>query len=117
MLRTLHDLSPICGRSLTWVVSNPQVGKLLIFKSGAVKLQMGEVLLDVSLGSSCGFRQDLAATNVVGGAAPTGHFLQLGKVESRLVCSPDISQLLKYGFPSFWCMPPVYGLPLITPKY
>ena len=69
------------------------MGKLLVFESGAVKLQMGEVLLDVSLGSVCGFRQDVAATSTAG--AGPGHFLQLGKLEARLVASPDIGQLLK----------------------
>ena len=68
------------------------MGKLLVFESGAVKLQMGEVLLDVSLGSSCGFRQDVAAT-----CTASGQFLQLGKLEARLVASPDIGQLLKCG--------------------
>ena len=76
-------------------MARPQVGKLLIFRSGAVKLQMGEVLLDVSLGSKCGFRQDVAATHNTN--ATSGHFLQLGKLEARLVASPDIRQLLKYA--------------------
>jgi hypothetical protein len=34
-----------------------KVGKLLVFESGKVKMQIGEVLLDVQPGVPCGFRQ------------------------------------------------------------
>lgn len=34
-----------------------KIGKLLVFESGKVKMQIGEVLLDVQPGVPCGFRQ------------------------------------------------------------
>lgn len=67
-----------------------QVGKLLVFKSGAVKLRMGDVLLDVAPGAPCQFRQDVAAFN-----SNAGHAVILGQVTQRAVCSPNIEQLLR----------------------
>lgn len=67
-----------------------QVGKLLVFESGAVKLQMGDVLLDVAAGTPCQFRQDVAAVNV-----NHGQFVFLGDVAQRVVCSPNIDQLIR----------------------
>lgn len=67
-----------------------QIGKLLVFESGAVKLQMGEVLLDVTAGTPCQFRQEVAAVN-----AKDAHFIFLGDIAQRIVCSPNIGQLIK----------------------
>lgn len=67
------------------------MGKLLVFESGAVKLQMGDVLLDVAAGTPCQFRQDVAAVNV-----NHGQFVFLGDVAQRVVCSPNIDQLVRY---------------------
>ncbi|XWS60112.1 hypothetical protein CRYUN_Cryun07bG0006500 [Craigia yunnanensis] len=39
------------------------MGKMLVYKSGAVKLKLGETLYDVSPGSDCAFAQDVAALN------------------------------------------------------
>ena len=71
-----------------------------MFESGAVKLQMGDVLLDVAPGNPSAVRQEVAAvtypTDEPAGvsSAAEGTFLQLGKLEGRLVCSPDLDQLL-----------------------
>ena len=62
-----------------------------MFESGAVKLQMGDVLLDVAAGTPCQFRQDVAAVNV-----NHGQFVFLGDVAQRVVCSPNIDQLIRY---------------------
>lgn len=67
------------------------MGKLLVFESGAVKLQMGDVLLDVAAGTPCQFRQDVAAVNV-----NHGQFVFLGDVAQRVVCSPNIDQLIRF---------------------
>jgi DNA-directed RNA polymerase III subunit RPC4 len=66
-----------------------QIGKLLVFKSGRVKLQMGPCLLDVSAGMPCVTRQDIAAINKT-----TGHLIQLGPVTQRVVVCPDVWQLM-----------------------
>lgn len=62
-----------------------------MFESGAVKLQMGDVLLDVAAGTPCQFRQDVAAINV-----NHGQFVFLGDVAQRAVCSPNIDQLIRF---------------------
>ncbi|KAK9828570.1 hypothetical protein WJX72_000813 [[Myrmecia] bisecta] len=66
-----------------------KIGKLLVFESGKVKMQIGEVLLDVSEGMPCHFRQDVAVIN-----SQAGHCVFLGDVAQRVVCSPDVEQLL-----------------------
>ena len=66
------------------------MGKLLVFESGAVKLQMGDVLLDVAAGTPCQFRQEVASIN-----AREGHFVFLGDVAQRVVCSPNVEQLIR----------------------
>ena len=66
------------------------MGKLLVFESGTVKLQMGDVLLDVAAGTPCQFRQEVASIN-----AREGHFVFLGDVVQRVVCSPNVEQLIR----------------------
>ena len=68
-----------------------QLGKLLVFESGKVKLQLGGVLMDVSLGSQCMSAQHLMAVNVEGKSA-----MIVGEVAHRAVCTPDMDQLLGY---------------------
>ena len=68
------------------------MGKLLVFESGAVKLQMGDVVLDVAAGTPCQFRQEIASVN-----AREGHFVFLGDVSQRVVCSPNVEQLIRCG--------------------
>ncbi|XP_022141051.1 DNA-directed RNA polymerase III subunit RPC4-like isoform X2 [Momordica charantia] len=65
------------------------MGKLLIYKSGAVKLRLGETLYDVSSGSNCSFLQHVVAINT-----EEGHCCDLGDVGKRVVVTPDISSLL-----------------------
>ena len=61
-----------------------------MFESGAVKLQMGDVVLDVAAGTPCQFRQEVASVN-----AREGHFVFLGDVSQRVVCSPNVEQLIR----------------------
>ncbi|KAK9798492.1 hypothetical protein WJX73_000739 [Symbiochloris irregularis] len=66
-----------------------RVGKLLVFESGAVKLQLGDVLLDVSAASLGQCRQEVAMVN-----AQQNSFTVLGAVTHSAVCTPDLEQLL-----------------------
>ncbi|KAA6423012.1 MAG: DNA binding [Trebouxia sp. A1-2] len=84
----LRSLSQPMASSLDQLPSG-KVGKLLVFESGAVKLQMGDVLLDVAAGTPCQFRQEVASIN-----AREGHFVFLGDVAQRVVCSPNVEQLI-----------------------
>ncbi|XP_076010463.1 DNA-directed RNA polymerase III subunit RPC4 [Genypterus blacodes] len=68
------------------------VGKMLVRKSGRVQLILGQVTLDVSLGASCAFLQELVA---VGTEGRTGDMSVLGHVKHKMVCSPDFEALLE----------------------
>eukprot|EP00897_Mesotaenium_endlicherianum_P006644 jgi/Mesen1/6007/ME000306S05283 len=69
-----------------------RMGTLRVYESGAVKLQLGSVLLDVNPGAKCIFHQELAAIN---NTAATCHFL--GDVRQRAVLTPDVISLLGEG--------------------
>ncbi|XP_067462431.1 DNA-directed RNA polymerase III subunit RPC4 isoform X2 [Thunnus thynnus] len=68
------------------------VGKMLVRKSGRVQLILGQVTLDVSLGASCSFLQELVS---IGTEGRTGDLTVLGNVKHKMVCSPDFEALLE----------------------
>ncbi|KAM3925518.1 DNA-directed RNA polymerase III subunit RPC4 isoform 1-T1 [Leptodactylus fuscus] len=74
-------------------LSEGQIGKMVIRKSGRVQLVLGKVTLDVTMGTSCSFLQELAAISV--GEARRGEMMVLGHVQHKLVCSPDFDSLLE----------------------
>ncbi|GMH18280.1 hypothetical protein Nepgr_020121 [Nepenthes gracilis] len=71
------------------------VGKMLVYKSGAVKLKLGEILFDVSPGSDCTFAQDVVAIN-----PKDHHFCAIGQLEKRAIVTPDVNFLLDGNFGS-----------------
>ncbi|XP_051897038.1 DNA-directed RNA polymerase III subunit RPC4 [Pristis pectinata] len=70
-----------------------QIGKLLIRKSGRVQLVLGQVTLDVTMGTTCSFLQELVSIGI--GENRTGEMTVLGHVKHKLVCSPDFEALLE----------------------
>ena len=54
-----------------------------------MRLALGDVLLDVGLGTEAGFRQDLALVS-----AQDGECTFLGGVHTRAVACPDVAHLL-----------------------
>lgn len=62
------------------------MGKMLVYKSGAIKLKLGDILYDVSAGSSCIFAQDVAAINTV-----DKECCFLGEIGKRAIVTPDQS--------------------------
>ncbi|XP_047448069.1 DNA-directed RNA polymerase III subunit RPC4 [Mugil cephalus] len=68
------------------------LGKMLVRKSGRIQLILGQVTLDVSLGTSCSFLQELVSVNTEG---RTGNLTVLGNVKHKMVCSPDFEALLE----------------------
>lgn len=68
------------------------VGKMLVRKSGRVQLLLGQVTLDVSLGASCSFLQELVS---IGTEGRTGDLTVLGNIKHKMVCSPDFEALLE----------------------
>lgn len=69
-----------------------QLGKLLVFRSGKMKLQMGGVLMDVAPGSSCQAVQQCLCLNT---AAQTA--MKLAEIGHRVVVTPSMDQLLRSG--------------------
>ncbi|XP_006399413.2 uncharacterized protein LOC18019452 isoform X2 [Eutrema salsugineum] len=66
------------------------MGKLLIYKSGAVKMKLGEVLYDVSPGLKSEFAQDVMVVNV-----DEKNCCLVGDVYKHAVLTPDIDSILK----------------------
>ncbi|XP_021721739.1 uncharacterized protein LOC110689298 [Chenopodium quinoa] len=65
------------------------MGKLLVYKSGAVKLKLGETLYDVSAGSDCSFAQDVVAFN-----PKEKECCSIGNLDKRAIVSLDAEYLL-----------------------
>ncbi|XP_021752441.1 uncharacterized protein LOC110717950 [Chenopodium quinoa] len=65
------------------------MGKLLVYKSGAVKLKLGETLYDVSPGSDCSFAQDVVAFN-----PKEKECCSIGNLDKRAIVSLDAEYLL-----------------------
>lgn len=74
-------------------VSEGQIGKLVVRKSGKVQLALGKVTLDVTLGTSSSFLQELVSVSV--GEGRRGEMMVLGHIQHKLVCSPDFESLLE----------------------
>ncbi|CAA0836695.1 RNA polymerase III RPC4 [Striga hermonthica] len=65
------------------------MGKMLVYKSGAVKLKLGDVLYDVSPGSDCSFAQRVMTINTA-----NHECCELGELSKRAVVTPDIDSLM-----------------------
>ncbi|KAI9100477.1 RNA polymerase III RPC4-domain-containing protein [Phlyctochytrium arcticum] len=72
-----------------------QVGRMLIYKSGKIKLDIGGILFDVTPSPEASYVQSVVA--VQGDIAPSCYML--GDVSKRFVCSPDIESLLASNDP------------------
>ncbi|XP_077162801.1 DNA-directed RNA polymerase III subunit RPC4 [Paroedura picta] len=75
-------------------LSEGQVGKLMIRKSGKVQLVLGRVTLDVTTGTPCSFLQELVSVGI--GDNRSGEMIVLGHVKHKLVCAPDFESLLEH---------------------
>ncbi|KAF8715402.1 hypothetical protein HU200_027046 [Digitaria exilis] len=65
------------------------MGKILVYKSGKVKMKIGDTLYDVSSGSNCKFVQEVAAMNT-----REKHCCTVGEISKRAVITPNIDSLL-----------------------
>ncbi|KAG2651194.1 hypothetical protein PVAP13_1NG251400, partial [Panicum virgatum] len=65
------------------------MGKLLVFKSGKVKMRLGDLLFDVSAGSNCIFPQEVVAINT-----REKHCCGIGEIGKLATITPDINSLL-----------------------
>ncbi|KAK6132211.1 hypothetical protein DH2020_034031 [Rehmannia glutinosa] len=65
------------------------IGKMLVYKSGDVKLKLGDVLCDVSPGCACIVSRHVMAMNT-----DDRHCSYLGDVNQRAVVTPEVDSLL-----------------------
>eukprot|EP01018_Ginkgo_biloba_P031813 Gb_08322 [translate_table: standard] len=77
------------GSSILKDIPTGFMGKLLVYESGAVKMQLGDILFDAVPGADCIFAQDVAAVNSV-----TKHCCFLGEMNKRVILVPDVDSLL-----------------------
>ncbi|GJJ77762.1 DNA-directed RNA polymerase III subunit RPC4 [Entomortierella parvispora] len=66
-----------------------KIGRLLIYKSGKVKMKVGDIVMDVSSGSECSFLQDVVVVD-----SNNKQAFVMGSVQKRMVCVPNLTQLL-----------------------
>lgn len=66
------------------------MGKMLVYRSGAVKLKLGDTLYDVSSGLDCVFAQDVVAIN-----RAEKHFCVVGELNKRAILTPDVDSVLE----------------------
>lgn len=77
------------GSAALRTVPEGLVGRLVVHKSGRVRLILGDTALNVSMGTSCGFLQELVCVY------PEERRLTiLGQLSHRLVCAPDVDSAL-----------------------
>ncbi|KAK4757895.1 hypothetical protein SAY87_019196 [Trapa incisa] len=65
------------------------MGKMLVYRSGAIKLKLGDNLYDVSAGSSCVFAQEVVAMNTA-----EKHCSSVGELTKRVIITPDVDSIL-----------------------
>ncbi|KAL0479561.1 hypothetical protein AKO1_007784 [Acrasis kona] len=71
------------------VVPSGYIGEMFVYKSGKIKLKLGDVLLDVSPGTEFSFEEKLVHISTTDKKC---HLL--GNLKSHLTCTPDIDYLL-----------------------
>lgn len=71
-----------------------QVGKLIRYKSGKIKLLLGESYFDLNMGMETGFLQDLMSINT-NREERSGNMINLGAIQAKLTATPDWEFMLK----------------------
>ncbi|KAJ8420780.1 hypothetical protein Cgig2_022646 [Carnegiea gigantea] len=65
------------------------MGKMVVYKSGAVKLKLGDTLYDVNPGSDCIFSQDVVTINT-----KEKNCCAVGELQKRAILTPDVDSIL-----------------------
>ncbi|KAL6840063.1 hypothetical protein ACP4OV_029873 [Aristida adscensionis] len=66
------------------------LGKMLVYKSGKIKMKLGDVMFDVNPGAECSMVQHAVALNT-----REKHCCMLGEIENRhVIVTPDVDSLL-----------------------
>ncbi|KAI7725159.1 hypothetical protein M8C21_013905, partial [Ambrosia artemisiifolia] len=69
---------------------NGRIGKMLVYKSGAIKLKLGDTIFNVSSGTPSGSDRSAAIMNT-----KSKDCCVLGKVNKRAIVTPDLNSLLE----------------------
>lgn len=86
------------------------VGKLQVLKSGRTRLLLGSVALTLEMGTLLSFHQDLACLRLPEETG-SGDMTILGQVPHKLICLPDMEELLSAYSKLLWG---ALGLPQIS---
>lgn len=72
---------------------NGEIGKLIIYKSGKMKMKFGNILLDVSQGMQSSFLENVMVVDHE--SEETKKAIELGHIVQKFVCAPNMDALLK----------------------
>lgn len=70
-----------------------QIGKLIVYKSGKMKMQFGNILLDVNQGMQSSFLENIMVVDHE--SEETKKAIELGHIVQKFVCAPNMDALLK----------------------
>jgi hypothetical protein len=70
-----------------------QIGKLIIYKSGKMKMKLGNILLDVNQGMQSSFLENIMVVDHE--SEETKKAIELGHIVQKFVCAPNMDALLK----------------------
>lgn len=70
-----------------------QIGKLVIYKSGKMKMKFGNILLDVNQGMQSSFLENIMVVDHE--SEETKKAIELGHIVQKFVCAPNMDALLK----------------------
>lgn len=71
-----------------------KIGKLLRYKSGKVKMVLGNTFFDVNMGIEAGFLQDVMSINT-NREERSGNMINLGPIQAKLTVTPDWEHLME----------------------
>uniref|UniRef100_A0A6E8VJ86 DNA-directed RNA polymerase III subunit RPC4 n=1 Tax=Anopheles coluzzii TaxID=1518534 RepID=A0A6E8VJ86_ANOCL len=70
------------------------IGKIIRYRSGKVKLKLGEIMFDISVGMDTGFLQELVSINT-NSVERNGNIINISTINTKLNASPDWEYLFK----------------------
>lgn len=69
-----------------------QIGKIQLYKSGKVKLLIGDTHYDLSIGSLSNYRQDVISIST-NQEEHIGTMIHLGEIQTKLIATPNWENL------------------------
>lgn len=70
-----------------------QVGSLVVYKSGKMKLKIGDVLFDITQGMQSSFLENAMMVDTL--SEDKKKVIELGNLTQKFVCMPDMDALLE----------------------